>query len=134
MSMRPMASLLLLLGSAACMEPEARSPILGDWGGEHLGLVATLEGAELEFDCAAGRIGAAIVPDAGGRFSVSGFHFPGHGGPIGIGPDTVKVAARYDGTVQGNRMTISVTLIDWAVTLGPYTLIRGASPRVFKCL
>jgi hypothetical protein len=36
--------------------------------------------------------------------------------------------------VQGNRMTISITLPAWATTLGPYTLVRGASPNVFKCL
>jgi len=126
--------LLALLGSVACMDPEMPSPVLGEWGGEHLGLVANMEGAELEFDCATGRTSGAITPDAAGRFSVAGFHAPGHGGPIRDDEETVELPARYDGVVYGDLMTISVTLPDWATTLGPYTLVRGASPRVFKCL
>ncbi len=127
-------SVLVFLGALGCVDPEMPAPVLGEWGGEHLGLVASVEGAELEFDCATGRTSGAITPDAAGRFSVAGFHFPGHGGPIRDDEETVKLPARYDGTVRGNRMTISVTLPEWATTLGPYTLLRGASPRVFKCL
>lgn len=126
--------LLALLGSVACMDPEMPAPVLGEWGGEHLGLVASTEGASLEFDCASGRTSGAIIPDAAGRFSVAGFHFPGHGGPIRDDEETVGLPARFDGTVRGALMTISITLTDWATTLGPYTLLRGASPRVFKCL
>ncbi len=127
-------SVLLFLGALGCVDPEMPSPVLGEWGGEHLGLVASVEGAELEFDCATGEIASAIVPDGSGRFSVAGFHFPGHGGPIRDDEETVKLPARFDGTVRGDLMTITVTLPDWAMTLGPYTLLRGASPRVIKCL
>lgn len=127
-------SVLVFLGALGCVDPAVPSPVLGEWGGEHLGLVASLEGAELEFDCATGRTSEAITPDAAGRFSVAGFHFPGHGGPIRQDEEPVRIPARFDGTVRGDFMTISVTLTDWATTLGPYTLLRGASPRVFKCL
>ena len=124
---------IALLGVVACMDPELPAPVVGEWGGEHLGLVATVQGAELEFDCASGRTDA-IVPDASGRFSVAGVHFPGHGGPIREDEETVGIPARFDGMVRGDLMTISVTLPSWATELGPYTLIRGASPHVFKCL
>jgi hypothetical protein len=132
--MRRSLVLLALLGSVACLDPEMPAPVLGEWGGEHLGLVASVEGAELEFDCATGRTRGAIIPDAAGRFSVAGFHAPGHGGPIRDDEVTVELPARYDGMVRGELMTISITLLDWATTLGPYTLLRGASPHVFKCL
>ena len=125
---------LALLATVACLEPELPAPVLGEWGGEHLGLVATLQEVQLEFDCATGRTSAAITPDAAGRFAVAGFHVPGHGGPIREDDEPVAIAARFDGTVRGDLMTISVTLPEWATTLGPYTLVRGASPRVFKCL
>ena len=97
-------------------------------------VVAGLQGAELEFDCASGRTTGAITPDAAGRFSVDGLHFPGHGGPIREDEERVELPARFEGTVRGTRMTISITLPAWATTLGPYTLVRGASPHVFKCL
>ena len=132
--MRRPVFVLLLLGSVACMYPEMPAPILGEWGGEHLGLVASAAGADLEFDCATGRTSEAIVPDAAGRFSVAGFHVPGHGGPIREDEEPVEIPARFDGTVRGDLMTISVTLPSMALTLGPYVLQRGASPRVFKCL
>lgn len=132
--MRRLLALVALLGVVACMDPETPAPVVGEWGGEHLGLVATVQAAELEFDCASGRTSAAIVPDASGRFSVEGVHFPGHGGPIREDEETVGIPARFDGMVRGDLMTISVTLPAWATELGPYTLIHGASPHVFKCL
>lgn len=132
--MRHSLALLALLGSIACMDPEMPAPVLGEWGGQHLGLVAGVEGADLEFDCATGRTSAAITPDAAGRFSVPGFHFPEHGGPIRDDEERVKLSARFDGTVRGDLLTISVSIPEWAMTLGPYTLLRGAPPHVFKCL
>ena len=126
---------LLLLGLVGCMGPETPSVITGEWGGEHLGLVATDSGATLEYDCATGRISGVVRPDGGGRFSSVGLHFPGHGGPGIIPPDPPESRpARYDGTVRGDRMTITVTLTDTGEVLGTFTLMHGASPHVFKCL
>lgn len=119
---------------AGCLGPETRSPVTGEWGGVHLGLVASVQGAELEYDCAAGRITQPIEPDAGGRFSVVGLHFPGHGGPIRVDEEQVQRPARYDGTVRSDKMTITVTLTDTNESIGTFTLVRGASPHVFKCL
>jgi hypothetical protein len=126
--------LISLLGSTACLGPEVPSLVTGDWGGTHLGLVATDQGADLEYDCAAGRIDQAIRPDAEGRFSVTGVHLPGHGGPVPPGQEIEQHPARYDGIVRGNRMTLTVTLTDSDTNLGTFTLIRGASPYVLKCL
>jgi hypothetical protein len=128
------ASWFLILVSTACMGPEVPDVVTGAWGGVHLGLVATGTGAELEYDCATGRIGTAVRPDGSGRFSVGGFHFPGHGGPIRTDEEQVQRPARYDGTVRGDRMTITVTLTDTSETIGTFTLVRGATPHVFKCL
>jgi hypothetical protein len=127
-------SLLLLLGAAGCLDPEIPSTVTGEWGGTHLGLVATTLGAELEYDCAAGRITAPVRPDASGRFTVPGLHFPGHGGPIRIDEEQVVRPARYDGVVRRDQMTLTVTLTDNNEELGTFTLVRGASPHVFKCL
>ncbi len=125
--------LLLALGAAACTEPEIPEVVTGEWGGPHLGLVVTADGADLEYDCASGSITGAIRPDGSGRFSVPGRHYPGQGGPIGGGVREVHTA-RYEGAVRGTKMTITVTLTDINEVLGTFTLVQGASPHVLKCL
>jgi hypothetical protein len=126
---------LLLLGMlTGCLEANAPALVVGDWGGQHLGLIANASGASLEYDCAAGKIAEPIRPDGAGRFSVLGEHYPGHGGPIRIDEEQVKRPARYDGLVRGDVMTLSVTLTDSNEVLGTFTLVYGRSPFVFKCL
>jgi len=134
--MRPSLFVLAaLLGSVACLDPEVPALVVGEWGGEHLGLVADADGAELEFDCATGEITEAIVPDAAGEFEVAGFHIPGHGGPIRDDETPVKLPARFFGTIRGDKMTLDITVgAGFDFSLGPFILLRGASPRVFKCL
>ena len=124
----------LLLFCTACLDPEVPSLVTGEWGGPHLGLIATATGADLEYDCAIGKIAGGIHPDAGGRFSALGEHFPGHGGPIRIDEQGERRPARYQGTVRGTTMTLLVILTDTNQPLGSFTLVRGASPHVFKCL
>ena len=125
---------LLILGATACLAPEVPSLVAGEWGGEHLGLTATETGANLEFDCAAGTIGEPIRPDDSGDFSVTGVQFPGHGGPIQVGETIESHPARYDGTVRGDQMTLTVTLTDSDTSLGSFTLIQDGIPNVTKCL
>lgn len=132
--LRLTGSWLIALLSAGCLESDVPELVTGDWGGQHLGLSATSVGAELEYDCAAGRIAEPIRPDAVGRFSVVGEHYPGHGGPSIIGEEQVKRPARYDGKVRGDTMTLRVTLTDSNEVLGSFTLVYGRSPFVFKCL
>jgi hypothetical protein len=134
MSMLRAGSVFLFLGLAGCAGPDIPEVVSGEWGGVHLGLVTTAAGADLEYDCAEGRITGAVRPDANGRFAAVGVHFPGHGGPIRIDETRESRPARYDGTVRGDTMIITVTLTDSNEVLGSFTLIHGASPHVFKCL
>ena len=129
-----MRSAVLILGLAGCMGPDTPEVVTGEWGGVHLGLVASDSGADLEYDCASGHIAGQIRPDGNGRFSAAGTHFPGHGGPIREDEVRETRPARYDGTVRGEKMTITVTLPDSGETLGTFILTRGASPHVIKCL
>jgi hypothetical protein len=135
--------LLLLLCLAGCATLEAPGAgtgneipalVIGEWGGEHLGLVATDAGADLEYDCATGRIIGPVRPDGSGRFSSPGQFLPGHGGPSGVGGEHETLRARYEGTVRGDTMTLTVTLTDTSVLVGTFTLTRGVSSHVFKCL
>ena len=119
---------------AGCLEANAPALVTGDWGGSHLGLVASATGADLEYDCATGKIAEPIRPDRSGLFVVVGEHYPGHGGPIRVDEELVKRPARYAGQVRGDTMTLTVTLSDTYEVLGSFTLVLGRSPHVFKCL
>lgn len=125
---------LLILGAVACMAPEVPSLIEGDWGGQHIGMVATENGASLDFDCAVGTIGEPIRPDDSGDFSVTGVQFPGHGGAIKVGDTIESHPARYEGTVQGNQMTLTITLTDSDTEVGTFSLEQDGPPAVVKCL
>ena len=43
-------------------------------------------------------------------------------------------AARYTGRVDGKTLTLTVTLADTGRVVGTFTLTRGSSGRLFKCL
>ena len=126
--------LLLLLGASATCRAALTGPVSpGDWGGEHIGLVVTAGGATIEYDCASGTIDEAIVA-TDGLFSAPGTHTRGHGGPIRQDEIPDKHPARYEGHVDGDTMILDVTLTDSGEKLGRYTLVRGRSAQVLKCL
>ena len=108
--------------------------VVGTWGGDHAGLIATSVGGTMEYDCATGRITEPLIAGSDGRFVAAGTHTPGHGGPIR--PDEVLQSrpARYDGRVDGDLMSLTVVMTDSNATVGTFQLTRGRSPKVFKCL
>ena len=102
------------------------------WGGSHIGLVITVTGGTVEYDCAEGEI-LEPIRITNGRFNVLGLHYMGMGGPIGV--DKVNPRpARYEGTVKGDQMTMTVTLTDTKEQVGTFNLVRGENPHVVKCL
>lgn len=136
--MRP-RTVCLLLALAALMGCSAASTqppavILGDWGGDHAGLIATADSGTLEYDCAVGRITETLRPDAAGHFAATGTHTPGHGGPSRIDEVPPLRPARYSGRVDGDLMSLTVVMTDSNATVGTFQLTRGRSPNVFKCL
>lgn len=117
---------------AACGDLTLTSLEFTTWGGTHIGLVITVSGASVEYDCAEGEILEPIILNDG-KFNVLGLHYMGMGGPIGV--DRVHPRpARYEGRVDGDQMTMTVTLNDTKEQVGTYTLVRGANPHVVKCL
>ncbi len=125
-----------LLGTAACSSgvvvPPEGSLLTRSWGGTHIGITFTESGGAIEYDCARGTINEPVRIGSNGSFVASGFHFRGHGGPVRINEISDSVTARYSGTVHNNVMSILVRLP--ADSLGPYSLVQDASPRVFRCL
>jgi hypothetical protein len=105
----------------------------GLWGGARLRMSVGREGADLEFDCARGRIGAPFEVDPEGRFDLPGTYTRQGPGPIRVGREPTARPARYAGRVEGGRMTLSVRLEGADKPLGEYTLARGEAGRVVKC-
>ncbi len=128
------ALVLALLGASASCGKAPTGPVpTGDWGGQHIGMVVNNDGAAIEYDCARGTIDQTLLA-ADGMFTAIGTHIRGHGGPVREGEIPDKHPARYDGRIDGRTMTLEVTLTDSGEKLGTFTLERGASPSVFKCL
>ncbi len=132
--MRGALLLLAAVGLSSCARlPPAGVPVAGEWGGTHVGLTLTPTGGVLEYDCAAGTIDGPLVPRRDGSFEIDGMHTPGWGGPERSGEVRPSYRARYWGAVRGNRMTLQAR-VENGVALGPFTLVRGGEPIIFRCL
>lgn len=107
--------------------------VSGSWGGPHVGLVVEGGLGKLEYDCASGTIDSPILPGSDGGFTAKGTHRPGQGGPVRVGQIFRAYPATYSGTVVKDDMTLNVKLED-GMTLGPFTLRRGAEPQIMRCL
>jgi hypothetical protein len=125
--------------SEAQEQPAPKSPeteqlgLIGKWGGQHVVISVTAKGASLEFDCAHGQFDKPLRPDRLGRFAVRGVYIEEHGGPVRMGEVPKSHRASYTGRVKGNRMTITVKLLDTRQQVGTFVLTRGQPARLFKC-
>lgn len=105
-----LSTLVVSLAAAGCMTSPSSIDVLGQWGGSHLSMQVTSTGGQLQYDCADGVIEEPIRPNAAGRFTAVGSHTLSHGGPIRVDEILPVFRARYDGEVDGERMTLLVTL------------------------
>jgi hypothetical protein len=122
---------MLLLLALGCLSPTAPD-VLGSWGGKEASLVLTTSGGALSYPCGAGTIDSAWTLSSAGLFVASGQHFFG-GGPVPPQGPTPH-PARYSGQVQGDDLTLTVTLTDLGQALGPFHLVRGGPPVVEQCV
>jgi hypothetical protein len=134
-----MLRMAFLIGSllTACAPvgagPPSGVPLLGQWGGTHIGLMLTPAGGTIEYDCASGSLTEPLIPRPDGDFSAKGTHTPGHGGPAMEGEILPVHRARFTGIVRGDRMTMTGR-VENGILLGPFTLRRGAEAGIFRCL
>jgi hypothetical protein len=110
-----------------------RSVTLGTWGGQHIRMIVTANGATIEYDCAQGSIASKLTLDAERKFSLNGSHMMEGPGPIRIGITRQGRPARFDGQVNGDEMSLSVVLTDSNESIGDFILRRGSEGRLRKC-
>jgi len=123
-----------LAGLAGCS-----GTIIGISTGESFGglgvlLVVREAGADLDFDCATGRIEEPMTFSADGTFDVDGTFTPGTGGPVREDDPPIPEVARYMGVLRGDRLTLSAILVEDGTVIGPYELRRGEQPLLRRCL
>jgi len=124
-----LCGVLLQAGTRAA--PGASAVATGAWGGEHIILQVSEKGADVEFDCAHGQVTQQITLDKHGDFDVAGTFTPEHGGPVRRDEKAQSASARYSGHVDGDTMSLTVTLGEEKV--GIYTLTRGSRANITKC-
>lgn len=129
----PAVGALITLAPACATQPAA-GDLTGAWGGDHIALSVTADGATLEYDCATGLIDGAVAPDGEGRFQARGTHDIGQGGPARQDEVPDRHPAGYQGRITGDSMTLTVTLTDVGALVGTFQLTRGAAPRIVRCL
>ena len=103
--------------------------VTGTWGGEGAGLIADDTSAHVHIGCTYGNVHQPIVADSRGRFVLPGEQdITAH--PVDRG---ILHPARFSGSVLGRTMTLTVTLTDTAVTLGPVQVTLDQAPRLGPC-
>lgn len=133
---RRLVSILAVAAIVACDEAVPPGPgpgpgghIVGTWGGEEAGLIASDSGAHLHLGCTYGFTDGPIVLDLAGRFDAPGVHnIDAH--PVDRG---IFHPARLFGVVHGKDLWVTVALTDTAVVLGPVHLRFGIEPGFAVC-
>ena len=133
--MRPLLLVLFLVVMVAVSRPygagQDRLPS-ATWGGQHL-VMSMDDGIHLEFDCAHATLAEAPKLDKDGSFDVVGHYKQEHGGPVRKDEDETGNPARFQGSLKGDTLTLTIVLDD-KTKLGPYTLEKGKPGRIFKCM
>lgn len=106
----------------------------GTWGGAHVRMDVGRDAAHLEFDCAHGGTDGPLAVGDDGRFDLAGYFVFERGGPVRAGQKEKRLPARYSGRVEGQTMTLDVTLTEGGEQVGTFTLKRGQAGRLTKCL
>lgn len=126
--MRALTALSLL--AAACDGGPLERVPEGSWGGQHVAVFVTADGATLDFDCAHGAITAALRLDAGGAFALPGYLVRD------VGPQLdpeARLPATYSGRTDGRSLSLSFTLDDGSGADGPFTALLGAPAELLEC-
>jgi hypothetical protein len=131
------SAMVVLTATCATQNPIVPIPgdtlAMGTWGGDNAGLVVDSVIAHVHIGCTLGNFPAPVTFETAGRFNVAGSYVL-RAYPVHIGPD---LPAQFAGQVEGNRLTLTVTVNDTVekkiVTVGPVTVSLGREPRLGPC-
>ena len=119
----------VLIGPCDSTGLGAPKDLAGMWGGENAALIADDSSAHIHIGCTYGDVHQQIIPDRDGRFDVPGEqNITAH--PVDRG---ILHPARFVGRVSGRSLTLTVTLTDTTVTLGPVQVFFDKEPQMGPC-
>ena len=122
-------------GDLKTPEPGSEAALaLGIWGGDHVRMEVQETEVAIEFDCAHASLPIRPELDEKGRFQSDGIYVQEKPGPAQPGDESSGHPARFEGAVDGRKLSLSITLNDTKETLGPFTLTLGEETRLAKCL
>ena len=131
MQLRAFAFAVATLAIGPCDPTGLKPPkdLAGMWGGENAALIADDSSAHIHIGCTYGDVHQQILPGPDGRFDVAGVQdITAH--PVDRG---ILHPARFVGRVVGSSLTLTVTLTDTTVTLGPVLVFFGKEPQMGPC-
>ena len=128
-----MRAAMLILGFAVlagCDNPfPPGAMVRGTFGGNNAGLIADDTSAHVHIGCTYGDVHQPIVLDLSSRFDLPGEqNITAY--PVSAG---IFHPARFTGSIDGRTMTLTVTLTDTAVTLGPVVMTLDKEPNMGPC-
>ena len=123
----------MVLQTLSSSTPMSQRKISGLWGGQGISMEATDSGATLDFDCASGTITEPILPDSAGKFSVKGRFARQRPGPTREDENNDGQPASYSGVVNGENLTLTITLAKNSEKVGDFTLVHGKTGRIRRC-
>lgn len=103
----------------------------GKWGGPHMRLEVTADGAEFEFDCAHGRLTGPLML-SNGRFAATGSYMRERG-RVRVDESEGGERVYFKGQVEGSRMSVSFSFAEDGSEAETFTLTHGGEARLFKC-
>jgi hypothetical protein len=106
----------------------------GNWGGPHIRMDVTGEGAFIDFDCAHAMINQPLALNASGGFTAQGRYVREHGGAMRSDENQDGQPAHFTGRVAGKTLTLTITIDGSSEDIGTYTLELGKPTRIVKCM
>lgn len=126
-------ALLVVVGVSAKPKKQIRVAS-GTWAGENIVMNVGEKSTTIEFGCAHGTIEGPLMTDSKGQFNWKGTFSAEHGGPIRVGEENAGNAVVYSGSIKGQLMTLVIKHDGEAKQVDTFTLTRGATVRLRKCL
>jgi len=114
--------------------PSPEKTLTGSWGGQGIVMEIAASETSLTFDCAHGTISEEVKIDSNRRFEVQGSFTRERGGPIRENETPEASPAIYSGLVDGDNLTLTITLTKNKENMGTFNLMRGKTGRLRRCL
>lgn len=123
-------ALLFSCAKSQTLSPDV--PLLGNWGGEGVALVASGTQTTLNFNCGSGEINKKVILSAN-KFSEKGTFLQIFGN-IPVNFDAKPQPVLYEATLADDTLTLTMKSEDGKITLGTYSVKKGAFGKINRCM